>query len=426
LALAVSNLTPILVAGYGRSGTTALMALLGSDPRVAFDRRYPYENRYLTYLTKFALVTGRPSPGPRFTGEQLYNYADSQFGGYPWPDPGPNDPPPLGPSPADWLSGLWEAFSRSARARNPGLTHYAEKTAEWLPAAVADVLPARIIHLTRDPRDVFLSVFAFAKARGVPGFGPDSGPDHARNLAHDLLLYSENARSCADGVPVRYEDLVADGDALASRLSSAFGLELSAEGVRSRIPAHHRTTPDTAASVGRWRREPLPKGVAPLLESLLYDSMKETGYDLSRGAAPASGMAFGPMLAGGRTPATSAHGKLGPGPDGAAATLTGPDFWVELPPEKMDAAAAREVWVCLRGRTGTHCSLYWRHRRDRFGEERALHVPFVPGPHWQIARFRVADHPLWRNSVHQLRLDPFNGTTAPAAGGDLRWLRLVP
>jgi hypothetical protein len=41
-------LMPILVSGYGRVGSTALMALLGTDERVAFDRRYPFENRYLT------------------------------------------------------------------------------------------------------------------------------------------------------------------------------------------------------------------------------------------------------------------------------------------------------------------------------------------------------------------------------------------
>src|SRR5438045_1003360 len=51
-------LTPILVAGSGRSGTTMLMALLGTDPRVAFDRVYPFENRYLTYLAKFAVLSG--------------------------------------------------------------------------------------------------------------------------------------------------------------------------------------------------------------------------------------------------------------------------------------------------------------------------------------------------------------------------------
>ena len=47
--------TPIVVSAYGRNGSTALMALLGTDPRVRFDRVYPFEHRHLTYLTKFAL-----------------------------------------------------------------------------------------------------------------------------------------------------------------------------------------------------------------------------------------------------------------------------------------------------------------------------------------------------------------------------------
>jgi hypothetical protein len=35
-------LPPILVAGYGRSGTVAVMKILATDPAVVFDREYPY------------------------------------------------------------------------------------------------------------------------------------------------------------------------------------------------------------------------------------------------------------------------------------------------------------------------------------------------------------------------------------------------
>jgi len=78
------SLTPILVDGYGRSGTTALMTLLGSDPRVVFDRRYPFENRYLTYLAKFALLTDRAGVGRHLDAVQLYDYDDGHFGTFPW------------------------------------------------------------------------------------------------------------------------------------------------------------------------------------------------------------------------------------------------------------------------------------------------------------------------------------------------------
>src|SRR5439155_26715067 len=90
------NLAPILIAGCGRSGTTALTELLATDPRTAFDRRYPNENRYLTYLAKFALLTGRPGDGPYVNSVQLCTFEDEHFGSFPWPtDPLPGLEPPL-------------------------------------------------------------------------------------------------------------------------------------------------------------------------------------------------------------------------------------------------------------------------------------------------------------------------------------------
>jgi LPS sulfotransferase NodH len=53
------SLTPILLSGQGRSGSTWLMSLLASDRRMAFDLVYPYERRYLTYFAQFARLFER-------------------------------------------------------------------------------------------------------------------------------------------------------------------------------------------------------------------------------------------------------------------------------------------------------------------------------------------------------------------------------
>src|SRR5882724_7647293 len=114
------DLTPILVAGCGRSGTTVLMELLATDPRVAFDRRYPNENRCLTYLAKFALLAGRPGDGPHVNSVQLCEFADDRFGAVPWPtNPVPGLAPPLVAPIAAWLTALWGVFSAEARRRHP-------------------------------------------------------------------------------------------------------------------------------------------------------------------------------------------------------------------------------------------------------------------------------------------------------------------
>ena len=53
-------LEPILIRPlWGRSGTTLLMALLGTSPEVAFVREYPYENNELTRLCAAGAVSDK-------------------------------------------------------------------------------------------------------------------------------------------------------------------------------------------------------------------------------------------------------------------------------------------------------------------------------------------------------------------------------
>ena len=89
------------------------------------------------------------------------------------------------------------------------------------------------------------------------------------------------------------------------------------------------------------------------------------------------------------------------------------------------ASAVAEVWLCLRGTTGDHCSLYWHAPAEPYEEGRCIHLPFRQGPHWESFRFRLDAHPLWRGTVDHLRLDLFNGAVTPGAGGEVRWIRFV-
>src|SRR5262249_18840736 len=91
-------LTPILVTGYGRSGSPAVVPALGTDPRVASARASPFENRSLNYLTKFALVPGRRASSV-LNETQLYDSADARLGPPSWPPAGSS----LMPAPAEWL-----------------------------------------------------------------------------------------------------------------------------------------------------------------------------------------------------------------------------------------------------------------------------------------------------------------------------------
>jgi hypothetical protein len=101
------------------------------------------------------------------------------------------------------------------------------------------------------------------------------------------------------------------------------------------------------------------------------------------------------------------------------------DFNVELQPNPLRATSMDEIWTCVQGDTGDHCSIYWRASGEVFSEERSVHVPFRPGRHWQVLRFPMGGHPLWQDVIEQIRIDLFNGNVVPAAGGRLRWIRRV-
>lgn len=406
------SLTPILIAGYGRSGTSALMELLGTSPRVAFDRRYPFENRWLTYLAKSARLASSASNCPELGSEALCDFDVARLGGIPWPiDPIAIGERPIPVSDADWLTASWARFSDRARERFPDATHYAEKAPAWLPAAVCDILPARTIHLVRDPRDVLISIGAFNRARGSLAFGRkpgDSDRVYARSLAHALLVYFENQRGDAgraECVTVRFEDLVLDRAAVVARLSEFLGIELAVAQPESAHLTMHRTAASAEQAVDRWRREHLPIQVRTVLESLLAEAMAGNGYEISPGVAPM------PQL------------ELA-GVDETTIAITGPDCWFEAPGVDFAARSVAEVWLCLRGDTGNHCSLYWCRANENFDEGRCVHVPFSPGRHWQVIRVSLAGHAHWHGAIARLRLDLCNGDGANGCCR-IRWARLI-
>jgi len=419
------SLIPILLAGYGRSGTTALMELLGRDRRVAFDRTYPFEYRYLTYWTKLAALAGSFDGPIAGSGTTLCDYRDGRVSRFPWtPSPVPAEPASLNFAPDELLGLLWGWAGERLRRAHPGATHYAEKAPHWLPAAIAGVTPCRVIHLTRDPRDVFLSARAFNRRRGRTDFGaPDNHDDvgHARALAHALLAYVENRSDGPDphAIAVRYEDFVHDPAAESERLGRALGLDFAGAGAGAETPADHRTTDSPEASVGRWKRESLTTAARLVLERHLATPMAAAGYEVPTGVLPPVEL---DLSTGGNA---SADGSLVPRPGGGwDVNVAGPDFWIELDRPEIRAAELSEIWICATGGRGDRFSVYWRGRREGFAEPRSVHTPYRPGRHWEVVRLGLAGHALWKGTIAGLRLDLFNGD-GTAGRGVVRWVRLV-
>jgi Sulfotransferase family len=417
-------LTPVHVAAYGRTGTTVLMSALATDDRVALDRVYPFENRYLTYLAKFALLTARASVFAMFNALHLENFEDDRFGPPPWSTGIGGAAASLMPEPDDWLSGMWQVFSASVQQRVPHFAAYAEKVPHWVAPVIRQTIASRTIHLVRDPRDVFLSARAFARARGAIGFGMDTTSDmeQARHTAHRLLSFHENARADrhrSDALYLRYEDLVTQPSEAVDRLNAALGLQISTRGVLQIVREDHTTSATVAASIGRWRREPLPDIVRTCLESQLRELMLDNGYELHAGIPQPNIVRLDEHVP------SSSDGRLATEDDGLRVTLTGGNFHMEVPLESIDADAVNELWACVRGGSGDHCAVYWRGRNEPFVEERGLRAPYRPGPHWSVVRLRVHDHPLWSGNVSHLRIHLFNGSAPSGRSGQLRWIRFV-
>lgn len=243
----------------------------------------------------------------------------------------------------------------------------------------------------------------------------------ARHTAHGLLTFAENEaadRERGDRCLVRYEDWAAHPDAVVRQLNRFLALDLSAGDAVDRIFDLHATSADLGASAGRWRREPFSRGPRMLIERHLARQLVDYGYEIAPDVRPAEAIVPGPEMR------CSSDGSVTSTATGALVQVWGEDFWVELPLEPTPADAIAELWICLRGTTGNHCSVYWPRADGAYDETHSIHVPFRPGSHWQIVRFRVDRHPLWQGVLSHLRLDLFNGTTTPGTG-EVRWVRIV-
>jgi len=414
-------LRPILVAGYGRSGTSAVMKILATDPRVVFDREYPYEIRYLAYYAKLSSILKNRIPDARFTSDHLYVHEESVFG--PWPWHGHN-----GGQNVDWLSIFWDLFSRNAKTADQRAEFYAEKAPMWLAPMARAVLPCFVVHLFRDPRDVYLSSNAFMKKRSYYGFHrrhDDTDLGHARSQGLEFVNYFENFEDGnlhRESFSLRYEDLVSHPEEFQTWLEN-IGLTPDLDAAFEQIEGH-QTSPTLAASIARWRREYIPTEVSSFFHRHLGREMMRLGYPVETvGLCPSIEFRTGepvPQLS------NPAHGKIETNDRAMTVYIEGNDFGILVPLEPIQAEDAKEIWVSAAGNVGDHCSLYWRDAGSDFSEARSIHVDFVPAPHWRVLRFRTSQHHLWTGRIEQLRVDLFNGNSIDVRGiGHVRWVRLI-
>lgn len=288
-----SILEPILVNSTGRSGTTLLMQLLGTSPQIAFDRNYPFEVRYLSYLLHWALLLNtqwqpneswNPAENLKHPGRQIvgpFPYANAKL----WPGPGMELWPKC-------FETAWQEFSRTVISKVKGINgtgiypqYYAEKISLWVTEYLEQqAIPYRSLFLIRDPRDVFLSISAFDKQRGFAGFNrypEDTDLDFAKRLMKSYQhMHKHKIMTSPSNLVVKYENLATDLPGEAQRLSQWLNVELNAALVKNQEAQfkHHMTSVSPEKSVERWRHE-LSKELNDFFIQELGEELRYFGYE---------------------------------------------------------------------------------------------------------------------------------------------------
>lgn len=277
-----------MIRTFGRTGSTLLMQILGTDKRVCFERLYPFEQRYLTYVYNMARMIGETPKANSTTwnNDVLFQSRTVSIGSLPYGRIKAFDREEL--SRRCFVS-LWEQFSQAMREHqqltHDQLAYYAEK----VPNQVADhanrYLNARNIFLLRDPRDEMVSIRSFNQKRGFHSFGwldSDSDISYARKICRNRKQFLQNLLSFDTShrrIFVRYEDLIKNGEVEVARLSKWLGVPLSMKkATRDKcIQKKHMTSENPGLSVERWKSE-LSEEVLDIFRTEIGNELRELGY----------------------------------------------------------------------------------------------------------------------------------------------------
>ncbi|MCA8976752.1 MAG: sulfotransferase [Planctomycetes bacterium] len=260
---------PVFVVTGPRSGSTLVVALLDSHPRIAMTN----EAAWVTFLRKAFLLASTPSSQAIDDGE-----------GFATP----------GILPERYTENFAYSFLTTLR---PFVTDFYRRvgggdcdlfgdkilSCNDLAFAIRHFPEAAFVQLVRDPRDVIASTFAHQKVN--PASWLESAFATRVDHMERFLRETHGMLAGKDSFFLRYEDLITDLEGKTAAMLAALGLEVTDE-VRAyqrdaagKLFRSHGTSESPAASVGRWRTDFTAEQQA-MAADRLGDQLRRLGYEV--------------------------------------------------------------------------------------------------------------------------------------------------
>lgn len=298
-----SDLQPLIVSTYGRTGSTWLMRLFDQHPATLAYRPFEYEPRAISY---WAAVLGALSEPASYL-QPLATDLSSRH----WWLGDATVPTAIAPPDApvqnelsrrgieavaelcrERIKGFYEAVARTQSKPQP--TYFAEKVSPD-PAAwrlITELFPAaREVILVRDFRDMACSILAYNEKTKTVSFGRERVQSDLEFLGELRLaatsLQQLHAKRGEDAFLLRYEDLILEPEDTLKNLFGFLDISSTDETVASILEraseetaamAGHRTSADPRQSVGRWRRD-LDDEMKEACVEAFDDVLAELGYE---------------------------------------------------------------------------------------------------------------------------------------------------
>lgn len=257
---------PVFVVSAPRSGSTFVVALLDSHPRVSMTN----EAAWVTFLRKVHLLASTPA---------MRMVDDAE--GFVTP----------GILPERYVPDFAAAFAATVRPFvaellrrvAPDCDRFGDKVMSRsdLAYAIEQFPEALFVRLVRDPRDVLASTYAFQDKQPVSWQAAsfEARVAHMVDFLRDTAALLESRRSLF----LRYEDLIADSDRCTRALFAFLGLQVTDEvraflqGPGRRLFRTQGTSATPKASIGRWRRDLTPEQQA-FVHAALGEQIRALGY----------------------------------------------------------------------------------------------------------------------------------------------------